>query len=73
PYIDVKIQTRNNYLVFSCINNYSKESLKNKKSNKTEKHGIGLTNVRRAIEKYNGELDIKKEVNIYKISFFIKF
>ena len=55
PYIDVKIQTRNNYLVFSCINNYSKESLKSKKSNKTEKHGIGLTNVRRAIEKYNGE------------------
>ena len=73
PYIDVKIQTRNTYLVFSCINNYSKESLKSKKSNKTEKHGIGLTNVRRAIEKYNGELDIKKEVNIYKISFFIKF
>ncbi|EON3081161.1 hypothetical protein ACNG36_000272 [Enterococcus faecium] len=34
---------------------------------------MGLTNVRRAIEKYNGELDIKKEVNIYKISFFIKF
>lgn len=25
PYIDVKIQTRNNYLVFSCINNWERQ------------------------------------------------
>lgn len=73
PYIDIKIQIRNNYLVFSCTNNCSKKSIKRKKSNSLEKHGIGLFNVRRAIEKYNGELDIKNETNTYKISFFIKY
>ena len=40
PYIDVKIQTRNNYLVFSCINNYSKDSLKSK--NQIKRRNMGL-------------------------------
>ncbi|MBO5228984.1 MAG: GHKL domain-containing protein, partial [Lachnospiraceae bacterium] len=37
----------------------------------TDNHGLGLYNVRRAVEEYNGEMKIEATEDMFKISIFI--
>ncbi len=50
------------------IHNNNIETSKSDKSN----HGIGLYNIRKTVEKYNGEFDITCEDNIFKLDIALK-
>lgn len=41
------------------------------KKNATEAHGIGLSNVRRVIEKYDGEMMIDTEDNLFNVHIIV--
>lgn len=62
------IYQRNGILVINMENTYS-PNLKPKF--RSEKHGLGLENVRQALLKYNGRLDIVAEDGLYKVSILV--
>lgn len=77
PYIDLKMRYREGNLVIIIENSFDGNYIKNDDgtliTTKKDKnnHGIGLGSVQNAIQKYNGQLNIEIEENIFKISIII--
>lgn len=62
--ISVKLKTHNNILFYEITNPYTTEYLPRPRG---EKHGYGLRNVRRCVEKYEGTMNIEKGNSIFRI------
>lgn len=72
PYIEVKINTIEEYLVIAISNrcNIQKQLLETNKPNRIF-HGIGLNSVRYTVKLYNGEVSIKQEKDIFSVNIMI--
>lgn len=71
--ISMIISYRNNSLIYSLSNSTNGHLVKNGRFFKTSKnnygeHGLGLSNIERTVEKYNGILNIQHEDNMFKLS-----
>lgn len=74
PYIDLKMRYREGNLVIIIENSFDGKFKQNKegafvtiKSDKSN-HGIGLSSIQNALQKYNGQLNIDIEENVFKLS-----
>ena len=69
-FIFVRSYKRGNLFFIEVENNFVGEVLKNFATTKAEKnlHGLGLKNIRRCAQKYLGDVDIKFEKNIFKLT-----
>ena len=69
----IEISYRQGTLLINAKNTYEGEIIRkgetliSTKKNATEAHGIGLSNVRRVIEKYDGEMMIDTEDNLFNV------
>ncbi len=71
PVVDIKIDLNDNILSFTCINYFDTEDV----SKETNQSGIGLENVKRRLALLypkNHELQIIKELNIFRVELKIK-
>ncbi len=74
PYIDLKMRYREGNLVIIIENTFDGKYIKNKDgifiTTKKDKnnHGIGLSSIKNALQKYNGQLNIETEDKLFKIS-----
>lgn len=64
-YIKTSIVQRNHVLIIKIENTYSPDSTTRRRFGK---HGFGQKNIRRAIEKYNGKIDINENDGIYEVT-----
>lgn len=76
--INIKIKYDRGTLHISTSNPYSNHIEINPKTNgflsskpSSKEHGIGLANVRRTVEKYNGNMNIDFSDNLFKVSIFL--
>lgn len=66
--IKASIIQRNNILIIKIENTYAPDSTTRRRSGK---HGFGQKNIRHAIAKYNGEIDINENDGVYKVTITI--
>lgn len=71
--ISMIISYRNNSLIYSLSNSTNGHLVKSGRFFKTSKnnygeHGLGLSNIERTVEKYNGVLNVQHEDNMFKLS-----
>lgn len=69
-YIFIKVQKKVNFIIIAIKNSMAgiyNEDVKTSKSNSSF-HGYGIKNVKNALKKYNGELDIRVSGNEFVIS-----
>ena len=77
PYIDLKMRYREGNLVIIIENSFDGNYIKNDDGtfittkNDKNNHGIGLGSIQNALQKYNGQLNIETEENIFKISIIL--
>lgn len=75
--VKLKFVQEQNQIIISVINSYKITPIKNgnkfqtSKTENRELHGIGITNVKDAVEKYQGVYVIKYEENSFKFSILI--
>lgn len=73
--IKVLIKCDGNNLIIEVENNYSENSVlrKNQVTTKQDKisHGLGLKNVRKVVNKYNGEMFLKTENHIFQVKILL--
>lgn len=73
----IEISYRQGTLLINAKNTYEGEIIRkgetliSTKKNATEAHGIGLSNVRRVIEKYDGEMMIDTEDNLFNVHIIV--
>ena len=63
-YIHLQMRTFHDILFYKLENPYKPEAAKSK----GKKHGYGLQNVRKCVEKYHGDMSIEQDSCIYKIT-----
>lgn len=75
--IDMRIGKKHNWIFIDCKNNVLEKALKKRggkfitsKANK-KLHGMGLSNIRSIVEKYDGEMDIKVQNEQFTVSISI--
>ena len=64
-YIRLQMRTFHNMLFYKIENPYEENYVKR---NKGKNHGFGLQNVRRCVEKYNGDMLIENNYNVFSLS-----
>ena len=64
-YIHLQMRTFHNMLFYKIENPYEEDYTKQAKG---KNHGFGLQNVKRCVEKYNGDILIDKNSNIFSLS-----
>ena len=74
--IDIKMRYDKGCLVFKISNAYNGELIKKGSSILTTKkdrvnHGIGLKNVKKVVEKYQGMMDIEHSDKIFSVSLLL--
>ena len=67
-YINTAISQRNGVVTINMQNTYSPNLKPKFHSNK---HGLGLKNIKQALLKYNGKIDIIGEEGVYKVSILV--
>lgn len=75
-FIKFSIKKKMNYIVIECINSYEGEIKFNKKhdlvSTKNKDHGYGTKIIKDIVNKYNGELKMDYENNIFNVTIFME-
>lgn len=64
-YIHLQMRTFHDMLFYKIENPYAEDY---SKRNKGKNHGFGLQNVKRCVEKYNGDMLIEKDDRLFKLS-----
>lgn len=64
-YIHLQMRTFHDMLFYKIENPYAEDYAKR---NKGKNHGFGLQNVKRCVEKYNGDMLIEKDDRLFKLS-----
>ena len=64
-YIHLQMRTFHDMLFYKIENPYAEDY---QKRNKGKNHGFGLQNVKRCVEKYNGDMLIEKDDRLFKLS-----
>lgn len=64
-YIHLQMRTFHDMLFYKIENPYAEDY---QKRNKGKNHGFGLQNVKRCVEKYNGDMLIEKDNRLFKLS-----
>lgn len=76
-YIDIKAEIKGFNLILIIKNSFNGHVIKEgniiKTSKKSQKHGIGLSNVRKIAEKYNGFFDVKYTDSEFEVSIIMNF
>lgn len=67
PFIDVKIQTKNNKLAMTVCNSCDGGVVFENGIPQSEKSGIGVKSMMRSAAKYDGQLDFQCEDNVFKV------
>lgn len=76
-YINIKAEIKGSQLVIKIINSFNGQVIEEGNTIKTSKsgheHGIGLSNVRNIVEKYNGYFNIKHDNNEFGVNIVMNF
>ena len=72
-FISVRSYNRGNLFFIEVENNFNGVIEKDFSTNKPDKnlHGLGLKNIRRCAQKYLGDIDIKIDENIFKLTIML--
>jgi len=76
-YINIKVEIKGFNLLIRIKNSFNGQVIKEgkiiKTSKKSQEHGIGLSNVRKIAEKYNGFFDVKYTDSEFQVSIIMNF
>ena len=74
-YIKINLSSKENMLICKIKNSINPKNLINKDYKTTkqdkDKHGFGIANVKKSIEKYNGYIDINHNLDYFEIMFVL--
>lgn len=66
--IILKLKTHNNILFYEISNPFKEEHLSRVRNSY---HGYGLRNVARCVEKYNGKMEVSKDMGIFRTTAYL--
>ncbi|SHH72894.1 sensor histidine kinase [Clostridium grantii] len=76
-YINIKAEIKGDYLIFKIKNSFNGQVIEENNILKTfkssEEHGMGLSNVRKIADKYNGYFKIKYDDNEFEVDIILNY